>query len=187
MEKFEVIDEDPEFNKVVRYFRPRDYAIWAGSTAFAPALLHLMERYEPVSGRTFKAPPAMFIRAAGLIGFVGGFILAYNDSTKRFWGLTENEREVEKDRFETKKLLSQGRNPYGVDRSSLTPYLQDVASRNSNHSQLLLAFIPWFNFANHPNHGVDLKKYYEVRKGEEKWGFDKLVPLEQIPGVVNKN
>lgn len=183
-----MIDQDPEFGKVVRYFRPSDYAIWAGSAAFAPLFLRLMERYEPATGRTFKAPPAMFMRAAGLLGFIGGFIFAYNQSTKRFWGLTENKKEVAKDRYEVKKLLSQGKSPYGIENSSLTPYLQDVASRNSNHSQLLLAFIPWFNFANHPNHGVDLHKYYEVRKGEEKWGFEHLIPLDKIPGVnVSKN
>ncbi len=178
-----MIDEDPKFGKVVRYFRPTDYAVWGGSAAAAPLFLYLMEKYEPATGRTFKAPPATFVRAAGLIGLIGGFILAYNESTKRFWGLSENNREVQKDRYEVKKLLSQGKNPYGVEKSSLTPYLQDVASRNSNHSQLLLSLIPWFNFVNHPNHGIDLKKYYEVRDGEEKWEFKNLVPLDKIPGV----
>lgn len=182
MEKYEVIDEDPAFGKVVRYFRPIDYLTWAAGTAFGPAALILMEKYEPAVGRSFKRPPAMFLRAAGVIGLFGGFALAYNESTKRFWGLSENAKEVAKDRYETKKALSQGLNPYHTEKSSLTPYLQDVASRNSNHSQLMLAFIPWFNLANHPNHGVDLKKYYEVREGEEKWGFN-LVPLDKIPGL----
>ncbi|GMM29530.1 hypothetical protein DAMA08_022750 [Martiniozyma asiatica (nom. inval.)] len=182
MSKYEVIDQDPIFSKVVSYFRVSDYGIWAAATAAGPLSLVLLEKFEPASGRKFKMPAPMFLRAGGLIGFTAGFFLAYNESTKRFWGQSENKKEVEKDRYETKKLLSQGKNPWGE--SSLTPYLQDVSARYSKNSQLLLGFIPWFNFVSHPYHGVDLNKYYEVREGEEKWGFD-LVPLEKIEGLSN--
>lgn len=36
---------------------------------------------------------------------------------------------------------------YGT--SSLSPYLQGVASRNSRYSGVWLHVIPWFNFVNH--------------------------------------
>lgn len=180
--KYEVIDQDPLFSRVVSYFRASDYGVWAAATVAAPAALIALEKYEPVQGRTFKMPPPMFLRASGLIGFTAGFLLAYNRSTKRFWGVSENANEVSKDRLEVKKLLSQGKNPYGCDESTMTPYLQDVSARYSKNSQLLLGIIPWFNFVNHPYHGVDLQKYYEVREGEQDI---KLVPLSEIKGLPN--
>jgi hypothetical protein len=36
---YPVIDKDPHFFRVVRYFRPTDYAAWAVGTAAAPAIL----------------------------------------------------------------------------------------------------------------------------------------------------
>ena len=36
---YPLIDADPRFGRVVRYFRPSDYAVWAGATAAAPAAL----------------------------------------------------------------------------------------------------------------------------------------------------
>ncbi|GME96113.1 unnamed protein product [[Candida] boidinii] len=184
MEKYELIDSDPTFSRVVSYMRFSDYATWALGTAAAPALLVALEKYEPASGRKFKMPAPMFLRAATLLGFVGGFCLAYNNSTKRFWGWSENAAEVAKDRYEVKKLLSQKQSPYG--KSELSPYLQDVAARNSTNSQLMLAFLPMFNFANHQNHGIDLRKYYEVRPGEEKWGFE-LPALEEVEDLAVGN
>lgn len=63
---------------------------------------------------------------------------------------------------------------YGV--STLTPYMQGVSSRNSRYSGLFLHVLPWFNFTNHNQHGVDTAKYYQqaereleeerIRKGE---------------------
>lgn len=38
-QQYPVIDTDPHFGRVVRYFRPSDYAAWAAGTAAAPALL----------------------------------------------------------------------------------------------------------------------------------------------------
>lgn len=115
-----------------------------------------------------------------MIGFAGGFYMAYVRSSKRFWGWAENSREVGKDRYEMKKFLSEGKNPYGD--SMLSPYQQDMSSRNSTNSQLILSVFPWFNVANHQSHGIDLRRYYEVRPGEEKWGFQ-LKPLEEIPNL----
>lgn len=182
MAKYEVIDEDPSFCRVIDYFRTSDYLTWAAATVAGPLSLVLLEKYEPVSGRHFKMPKPMFLRATGLIGFTTGFFLAYTNSTKRFWGASENAREISKDRYDVKSKLSKGENPYGSDKSTLTPYMQDVAARYSKNSQLLLGLLPWFNFVDHPYHGVDLKKYYEVREGEENWNFD-LVPLDKIKGL----
>lgn len=182
MSKFEVIDQDPIFSKVIGYFRVTDYLTWAGFTVAGPLSLIALEKFEPASGRQFKMPKPMFLRAGGLIGFTAGFLIAYNQSTKRLWGFSENAKEVQKDRYEVKSLLAQGKNPYGCDDSTVTPYIQDLSARYSKNSQLLLGVLPWFNFVAHPYHGVDLKKYYEVREGEENWGLN-LVPLNQIKGL----
>jgi hypothetical protein len=47
---------------------------------------------------------------------------------------------------------------YGV--SQLAPHIQGVAARQSRYSGLFMYVIPWFNFVNHPYHGVDTAKYY---------------------------
>lgn len=39
---YPVIDTDPKFTRVIRYFRASDYAAWAAATAIAPALLLTM-------------------------------------------------------------------------------------------------------------------------------------------------
>lgn len=38
---YPLIDSDPHFSRVVRYFRPSDYATWAAGTAGFPTLLYL--------------------------------------------------------------------------------------------------------------------------------------------------
>lgn len=38
---FPLIDSDPHFARVVRYFRPSDYATWAVATAAGPTALYL--------------------------------------------------------------------------------------------------------------------------------------------------
>lgn len=40
--KYPVIDTDPHAGRVIRYMRPSDYAVLAGGTAAAPALLYAM-------------------------------------------------------------------------------------------------------------------------------------------------
>jgi hypothetical protein len=35
------IDADPHASRVVRYFRPSDYAVWAAGTAAFPSALYL--------------------------------------------------------------------------------------------------------------------------------------------------
>jgi hypothetical protein len=50
--------------------------------------------------------------------------------------------------------------------STLTPYMQGVAARNSRYSALFIHVIPWFNFVNHNQHGVDTAKYYQQAERE---------------------
>ena len=61
--------------------------------------------------------------------------------------MEENKREVEMDMREMVDKVKKGEPLYG--RSSLTPYMQGVASRNSRYSGIWLHVIPWFNFVNH--------------------------------------
>ncbi|KAI8047209.1 NADH-ubiquinone oxidoreductase complex I, 21 kDa subunit-domain-containing protein [Gilbertella persicaria] len=151
---YPVIDTDPHFARVVRYFRPTDYAAWAAGTAAAPALLLGMERMDPVgSARNLRIP----LRLATLVGAVGGFLYAYQNSSLRFWGWSENAAEVTKDQAEMSQLAKEGKALYGE--SYMPEYVQDASSRNSRFAQLKFAAYPYFNFANHNNHGVDTSKY----------------------------
>jgi hypothetical protein len=143
-----------------------------------PTLYTVFERLDPTNGRTFTKPPGGVLRVTGLLGFVGGFFIAYNRSSQRFFGHAENAREVQKDRFEVKKNLSQGLPAFGK-KPTMNPDLQEMAMRNSKNSQYALFFFPWFSFFTHEYHGIDLKKYYEVRPGEEKWDFQ-LPPYESL-------
>lgn len=93
------------------------------------------------------------MRLSGLLGLAGGFFIAYNRSTKRFWGWSENANELTKYKAEVKANLLKGEPPFG--KSTLSPWLQDVSNRNSQNSQIGLALIPWFNVTNHTYHGND--------------------------------
>jgi len=53
---------------------------------------------------------------------------------------------------------------YGT--SQLSEYLQGVAARNSRYTGLFLHVIPWPNFVNHNQHGVDTAKYYQQAERE---------------------
>lgn len=76
----------------------------------------------------------------------------------RFYGATENSREVEMDMREMVDRVKAGKPLYGE--SQLTPYMQGVAARQSRYSAMFMSVIPWFNFVNHAQHGVDTAKYY---------------------------
>ena len=77
----------------------------------------------------------------------------------RFYGFTENSREVAMDMKEMVTKVKKGEPLYGV--STTTPYIQGMASRNSRYSGVWLHVLPWFNFVNHNQHGVDTAKYYQ--------------------------
>ena len=70
-----------------------------------------------------------------------------NTLAVRFYGVEENKREVEMDMREMVDKIKRNEPLYG--KSSLTPYMQGVASRNSRYSGIWLHVIPWFNFVNH--------------------------------------
>ena len=53
---------------------------------------------------------------------------------------------------------------YGTSR--LTPEMQGVAARQSRYSVLFTSVVPWFNFVNHSQHGVDTAKYYRQAERE---------------------
>ena len=70
-----------------------------------------------------------------------------NGRAVRFYGVEENKREVEMDMREMVDKVKRNEPLYG--KSSLSPYMQGVASRNSRYSGIWLHVIPWFNFVNH--------------------------------------
>lgn len=82
----------------------------------------------------------------------------------RFYGATENSREIEMDMREMVDRVKAGEPLYG--KSHLSPYLQGVAARQSRYSALFMGVIPWMNFVNHDQHGVDTAKYYQQAERE---------------------
>ena len=82
----------------------------------------------------------------------------------RFYGVSENAREVRMDMREMVDKVKKGEPLYGV--SQLTPAMQGVAARQSRYSAMFMAVIPWFNFVNHSQHGVDTAKYYQQAERE---------------------
>lgn len=65
----------------------------------------------------------------------------------RFWGWTENQREIDMDMKEMVRKVKRKEPLYGE--SVLTPYMQGVAARNSRYSQIFFHVMPWFNLVNH--------------------------------------
>lgn len=82
----------------------------------------------------------------------------------RFYGATENARERDMDMRDMVARVKAGQPLYGE--SSLSPYLQGVAARQSRYSALFFSTVPWFNFVNHNQHGVDTAKYYQQAERE---------------------
>lgn len=78
--------------------------------------------------------------------------------------MTENAREVDLDMKEMVAKVKAGEPLYGE--SQLTPHMQGVAARQSRYSALFFSVLPWFNFVNHNQHGVDTAKYYQAAEKE---------------------
>ena len=74
----------------------------------------------------------------------------------RFYGFDENKREIDMDMREMVDKVKKNEPLYGT--STLSPYMQGVASRNSRYSGVFLHMIPWFNFVNHEQ--VIFEKYH---------------------------
>ncbi|RDL41610.1 putative NADH-ubiquinone oxidoreductase 21 kDa subunit [Venustampulla echinocandica] len=160
--EFTLIDTDPHFKRVCRYARRSDYAVGAATAAFPPIAMLVMEKIQPsMVGKGGFAP---IMRLTGVIGLSAGFLMFYQRSCLRFYGWTENKREVDMDMREMVDKVKKGEPLYGA--STLTPYMQGVASRNSRYSAVFLHIIPWFNFVNHNQHGVDTAKYYQQAERE---------------------
>ncbi|KAG8626411.1 hypothetical protein KVT40_005356 [Elsinoe batatas] len=160
---YPLIDNDPHFKRVVRYARPSDYAWGAGVAAAVPATFIVMDRVSPFPGlpKTLHRGP---LRLNYFLGATAGFLYFYSRSINRFYGFTENRREVELDMREMTDKVKKGEPLYGT--SSLSEYMQGVASRQTRYTGVNLAILPWFNFVNHPYHGVDTAKYYQNAERE---------------------
>ncbi|KAG9704204.1 NADH-ubiquinone oxidoreductase-like protein 21 kDa subunit, partial [Aureobasidium melanogenum] len=145
------------FKRVLGYARPGDYMYGVAFGASIPATMTLMERVSPtgVSRSVF----ASVMRLSGGIGLFAGFYLCYSRSINRFYGFTENRREIDMDMREMVDKVKRGEELYG--KSQLTEYMQGVASRQSRYSGIWIHMMPWFNFVNHNQHGVDTAKYYQ--------------------------
>ncbi|RYO86924.1 hypothetical protein DL766_005989 [Monosporascus sp. MC13-8B] len=154
--EYPLIDNDPHFKRVVGYARPSDYVHGAVAAAAGPGLLWTMEKFAP--SQVGRGGFAKAMRLGGAIGLIGGFLYFYERSSLRFYGMTENAREVEMDMKEMVAKVKAGEPLYGESR--LTPHMQGVAARQSRYSALFTAVLPWFNFVNHNQHGVDTAKYY---------------------------
>ncbi|KAJ0338469.1 hypothetical protein COL154_012735 [Colletotrichum chrysophilum] len=133
-------------------------------TPFAPGALLALEKFAP--SHVGKGGLAQAMRLAGAIGLAGGFLYFYQRSSciVRFYGATENAREVEMDMKEMVSKVKAGKPLYGESR--LTPHMQGVAARQSRYSALFMGVVPWFNFVNHNQHGVDTAKYYQQAERE---------------------
>lgn len=107
---------------------------------------------------------AQIMRLSGFISVTAGFMLLYSRSINRFYGFSENRREIEMDMREMTDKVKKGEPIYG--KSSLTEYMQGAASRQSRYSGVFSHVMPWFNFVNHNQHGVDTAKYYRNAERE---------------------
>ncbi|KAL1979911.1 hypothetical protein VTN96DRAFT_4996 [Rasamsonia emersonii] len=159
---YPLIDSDPHITRVIRYARPSDYAVAGGMAAVSPIAFWVMERVSP--SHVGKGGFAPVMRLATVIGLLGGFHIFYQRSVNRFYGFTENSREVEMDMREMVDKVKKGEPLYGT--SKVSEYLQGVAARNSRYSGLFVHILPWFNFVNHNQHGVDTAKYYQQAERE---------------------
>ncbi|THU86234.1 NUXM, NADH-ubiquinone oxidoreductase subunit [Dendrothele bispora CBS 962.96] len=154
MPPYPLIDIDPHAARVISYFRPSDYGVWAASTIAVPSALLL---WVGDAASVIVRQMVTGMKVGAFIGFCGGFLLAYQRSSKRFWGWTENKREAEMDFAELSQRAKEGKPLYGE--SDQPEWVQGVAHRNSVFTQLKFSAFPMFNLVNHPYHGTDPAKY----------------------------
>jgi len=121
-----------------------------------------MERISP--SEVSKPGFASVMRLSGALSLTAGFLYFYSRSINRFYGFSENRREIDMDMREMTDRVKKGLPLYGT--STLTEYMQGVASRQSRYSGVFLHVVPWFNFVNHSQHGVDTAKYYRNAERE---------------------
>lgn len=162
---YPLIDSDPHAFRVISYFRPSDYATIAAGTAAFPAAIYFWGKpLHLLNGQAMRfssiadmADPTHIrlrtsLRLGGLLGFVGGFLMAYQRSScaccgslyltsinmfftsVRFWGWSENKREEERDLAELSLRAREGKPLYGESDQPL--WVQGAAHNNSAFSQL---------------------------------------------------
>lgn len=107
---------------------------------------------------------ASIMRLSGALSVTAGFLYFYSRSVNRFYGFTENRREIDLDMREMTDRVKRGEPLYGKTR--LTEYMQGAAARQSRYSGVFIHVMPWFNFVNHNQHGVDTAKYYQNAERE---------------------
>ncbi|KAI8871871.1 hypothetical protein GQ42DRAFT_161705 [Ramicandelaber brevisporus] len=156
--KWPLIDSDPHFKRVIGYLRPSDYATFAGLTALGPAAMLWLDKYGPQNFKGNKPAFTTAMKTSFWFGALGAFFYVYQKSSMRFYGMLENAREAELDMQEMTERARQGLPLYG--KSIMPEHIQQSAAANSQFSAVLMGFLPWFNFVNHPYHGVDTSKYY---------------------------
>ncbi|KAF9173922.1 hypothetical protein BGX21_011266 [Mortierella sp. AD011] len=154
--EYPVIDSDPHFARVVSYMRHTDYVAWGGLTVAAPGILLALERARP-SGAPKGINFALGLAAS--LGFMGGFLFAYQKSSLRFWGWEENAREVALNRVEMQERADEGISPYGEP--TMDEAAQAASARNSKYSAIKFSAVPWFNTTNHKYHLSEATKNAE--------------------------
>lgn len=147
------------------YTRRSDYIEGLAWFAAGPALMWFWEKRSP--SYVGKGGFAPMMRLTMVCSATAAFLRVYQNSictgipytfgerclqafphVVRFYGFTENKREVDMDMREMVGKIKKSEPLYGT--SELTPYMQGVAARNSRYSALMIHVIPWFNFVNHP-------------------------------------
>ena len=147
---------------MLSYARPSDYTASAAFAALIPSTMLFWERISPseVGRNGFR----QIMRLSLTLGAFSGFYRFYSRSLNRFYGFSENRREVDMDMREMTDKVKKGEPLYGV--STMTEFMQGAASRQSRYSGVFLHVMPWFNFVNHNQHGVDTAKYYQNAERE---------------------
>ncbi|KAJ2688677.1 hypothetical protein GGH99_002987 [Coemansia sp. RSA 1285] len=146
---YPVIDTDPIFGRVVRYFRWSDYAKGVAWTAYAPAFIYFLERFQPLE--LSKQALHKTMKVSVVVGVFHAFLMMYTNSSARFFGYMENAREIKMYREEYLRLKGEGKPMHGVSRLPLS--LQRVAASYSTGAFMNFDVFPIFNFVNHPYHG----------------------------------
>ncbi|KAJ0410769.1 hypothetical protein ATCC90586_001398 [Pythium insidiosum] len=101
--RFPVIVENPTYADIRANFNGQDYLRWGGITALSFPLGYVFgaSSVEPSTGARAcvkvhprVARPSMWV--TGMLGSLGGFLLAYQSSSFRLQGRKENDGEVKK-------------------------------------------------------------------------------------------
>ncbi|KAJ3216022.1 hypothetical protein HK099_006092 [Clydaea vesicula] len=90
---FKFIAADPHVKDVVRYFRPSDYLHSTAVALGGPAIFYAWERYSP-SFHPRVLPKILLVQFPFFAAC--GVLFAAQSTYFRFWGWTENDREVKK-------------------------------------------------------------------------------------------